>query len=60
MSSRTLRGIILCLVFMKLLEFWAGMQPVGSWARVYISQTGNYGKPPQCKIWCACHGHTQR
>lgn len=46
-------GIILCLVFMKLLECWAGMQPSGSWARVYISQSGNYGKPPQCKIWCA-------
>lgn len=45
-------GIILCLVIVKLLECWAGWQPPGSWPRLYISQSGNYGSPPQCKIWC--------
>jgi hypothetical protein len=51
MHTHTTSGIILCLVIVKLLECWANWQPAGSWPRLYISQSGNYGSPPNCKIW---------
>lgn len=44
-------GMILDISLIKLLECWAMRQPINSWARVYIAQSGNYGTPPIWRIW---------
>lgn len=44
-------GVILCLLLIKGLEWWAARKEAHSWQRLYIAQTGNYGTPAQCRIW---------
>lgn len=44
-------GVLLCLLLVKLAECWAARKEAGSWQRLYIAETGNYGNPPQCRVW---------
>ena len=44
-------GVLLCLILIKAAEWWAARKEAGSWQRNYIADMGNYGSPPQCRIW---------
>jgi len=44
-------GVLLCLILIKAAEWWAARKEAGSWQRLYIADMGNYGSPPQCRIW---------
>jgi hypothetical protein len=49
--SDTTVGVVISILLIRLLEWWAERQPPGSWQRLYIAQSGDYGDPPACGVW---------